>query len=257
MRVKPNSLLAVLVGLTLNLGLTATAHAALQGRDLNGSIGSFEAYYDTVLNITWLADANYAKTSGYAADGLMTWAEAITWAANLSFYNALTNQTYADWRLPTVAPVNGSDLNPNFSAIGSTDYGYNISAPGTTYAGSTASEMAHMFYNTLNNPGKYTPAGADSGCYGTRKDCLDNVGPFSNLQPWVYWSATEYGYATDHAWNFAMYLGSQSTYDKPGDFYAWAVSSGDVGISAVPEAQTYALMLAGLGLVGWRARRRG
>jgi hypothetical protein len=26
-----------------------TAHAALEGRDLNGSIGSFEAYYDTDL----------------------------------------------------------------------------------------------------------------------------------------------------------------------------------------------------------------
>ncbi len=28
-------------------------------------------------------------------------------------------------------------------------------------------------------------------------------------------------------------------------------------IATVPEAQTDALMLAGLGLIGWRARRRG
>jgi hypothetical protein len=28
--------------------------------------------YDTDLNVTWLADANYAQTSGYDADGFMT-----------------------------------------------------------------------------------------------------------------------------------------------------------------------------------------
>ena len=36
------------------------------------------AYYDNVANLTWLADANAAKTSGYDADGRMTWADAIT-----------------------------------------------------------------------------------------------------------------------------------------------------------------------------------
>lgn len=65
--------------------VSGAAQAALQGRDLNGSAGSFEAYYDTVLDITWLADADYAKTSGYDADGYMTWTAANTWAANLSF----------------------------------------------------------------------------------------------------------------------------------------------------------------------------
>lgn len=50
--------------------------------------------YDTDLNITWLADANYAKTSGYDADGLMTWAAANAWAQNLTYGG------YTDWRLP-------------------------------------------------------------------------------------------------------------------------------------------------------------
>lgn len=235
--------------------VTGTAHAALQGRDLNGSAGSFEAYYDTALDITWLADANYAKTSGYDADGLLNWAEANTWAANLSFTDG--DHVYDNWRLPTIEPVNGVSFNFSFALNGSTDKGYNVSEQGTAYAGSTGSEMAHLFYNTLNNPGNYTPEGTSRGCYtnGTSNTCLDNVGPFTNLQSDAYWSATGFAPNDSQAWSFFMFDGRQI--DGSVAFYrhAWAVSPGD--IAAVPEAQTYVLMLAGLGLIGWRARRHG
>lgn len=236
--------------------VSGAAHAALEGRDLNGSADSFEAYYDTVLDITWLADANYSKTSGYDADGKMDWATANTWAANLSFTDTVNNITYDNWRLPTVTPVNGTSFDYYYGFNGSTDAGYNISEQGTAFAGSTSSEMAYMFYNTLNNPSYYTPAGAVSGCYVSypSNTCLDNVAPFSNLQPDVYWSATEIAYP-DSAWFFVMSDGSQYDRHESYAFYAWAVSPGDV--AAVPEAETYALMLAGLGLIGWRARRRG
>ena len=49
------------------------------------SIGSAQAelfdrggglIYDDAQNITWLQDANYAKTSGYDSDGKMTFSEA-------------------------------------------------------------------------------------------------------------------------------------------------------------------------------------
>jgi len=46
--------------------------------------------YDNVLNITWLKDANYAKTSSYASDGRMTWSAANTWATNLRTTTACT-----------------------------------------------------------------------------------------------------------------------------------------------------------------------
>jgi hypothetical protein len=32
--------------------------------------------------------------------------------------------------------------------------------------------------------------------------------------------------------------------------------AGNLHVAAIPEPETYALMLAGLGLVGWMARRR-
>lgn len=37
---------------------------------------------------------------------------------------------------------------------------------------------------------------------------------------------------------------------------SWAMDNLSVSVSAVPEPQTYALLLAGLGVLGWAARRR-
>ena len=100
-------ILALLVG---GMALSGAAQAALIDRG-GGLI------YDTDLNITWLADANYAKTSGYDADGLMNWTTANAWAAGLSYGG------YSDWRLPT------SDTCVNFNCTGS--------------------EMGHLFYTEL------------------------------------------------------------------------------------------------------------
>ena len=69
------------------------------------------------------------------------------------------------------------------------------------------------------------------------------------------WSATSLPPSSGGAWAFNFDGGGLGAGSKDAGFYALAVSPGDVG--AVPEAQTYALMLAGLGLIGWRARRRG
>ena len=231
--------------------VSGAAQAALQGRDLNGSAASFEAYYDTDLNVTWLADANYARTSTYDTDGKMTWAAASVWAANLSFVDAVNNITYDNWRLPAVNPVNGSSFNYSNSYDGSTDVGYNISEQSTVFAGSTANEMAHLFYNTLDNKGycpvstNCSPAQVGSG--------LSNTGPFTNLQAGYYWSALEYAPHTNSAWLFHFGLGYQAPEVKTNGFYALAVSPGD--IAAVPEADTWAMLLAGLGLVGAGVRR--
>jgi hypothetical protein len=218
---------------------SGSAHAVLQGRNMDGNAATFEAYYDTDLDITWLGNANM--------NGLMTWAGANTWAANLSFYNPLTNQTYSDWRLPTTTDT-GTEL-CDF-AYGGTDCGYNVDT--------ASSEMAHLYFVTLGNQSAYTTTGAVSGAYegGTNPtSTFDNVGPFTNFQSGSYWSGTEYAPSPSSAWYFYTYYGYQSGGGESNSFYALAVSPGDV--AAVPEAETYALMLVGLGLIGWRARRRG
>lgn len=230
-----------LAAFSLTIGM---AHAALHDRG-GGLI------YDDVLNITWLQDANYAKTSGYDDDGLMTWEKAMAWAANLSYYDSVRNVTYSDWRLPRVNPINGIAFNFNLSTTGATDRGYNISAPGSTYAGYSGSEMAYMYYNNLGNKGYYAPIGiVHQAVYG-----LTNTGPFTNLKSYVYWSGLEYAPGTVLAWLFYTLDGAQLPQYLTDVNFAWAVRPGDVAVP-IPEPETYALMLAGLALVGVAARLR-
>ena len=143
---------AIILSLILTLGFTTFGYASLHDRG-GGLI------YDDVLNVTWLKDANYAKTSGYDSDGLMTWSEATTWATNLSYYDSVRNVTWTGWRLPYTLPVNGTSYGYDYAINGSTDEGYNVSAPASSYPGSTGSEMAYMFYNNLANKGYYTVNG--------------------------------------------------------------------------------------------------
>ncbi|MDB4529200.1 hypothetical protein N9193_04785 [Pseudomonadales bacterium] len=101
--------------------ISSSSHAALYDRG-NGLI------YDDVLDITWLQDANYAQTTGYDADGRMTWADANTWADQLSYGG------YDDWRLAS------ADWRPAWQS-NAPAHGYNV----------TTGELGHMFYNNLGN----------------------------------------------------------------------------------------------------------
>jgi sugar lactone lactonase YvrE len=178
--------------------------------------------YDTVLDVTWLQDANYAQTSGYDSDGRMTWNEAVAWADSLEYGG------FSNWRLPKTMPVNGSEYIYSPVYDGSTDSGYNISAPESAYPGSIGSEMAHLFYSTLKNIGFYDVDGNDfQPGYG-----LQNTGPFINLGAEDYWSGTQYLPVSTSAWDFDFDYGRQSDVGKTGDsnVYAWAVRDGDVRV---------------------------
>lgn len=224
-----------LASIVLALGLVSgSAHAALQGRDLNGSPGSFEAYYDTDRNITWLADANYAKTSGYDADGKMDWAAANYWVANLSFTDGVN--VYDNWRLPATSQPDASCSDQS----GGASFGY----------GCTGSEMGHLYYTELGNKGAYDAAGAFQPGYW-----LTNKGPFTNFQSSSYWSGTEYA-PTDYAWFFNTTDGHQGAFSKNYNIYAWAVRPGDVAAVPIPAA-AWLLGSGLLGLIGVARRQRG
>ncbi|MHB8472652.1 MAG: Lcl domain-containing protein [Gammaproteobacteria bacterium] len=210
----------------------------LQARYLGNST-TINAYYDTALNITWLANANAAVGSAYdtysPGTGLMNWTTANTWAANLNI-NGVTG-----WRLPKMTDPNATCNTVTYSGG---PCGYNN--PST-------SELAHMFYTTLGDKGYANTSGASPQAgYG-----LTNTGPFSNIQSSIYWSATEYAPYTSRAWYFVTGYGDQYDRSKSYSLYAWAVHAGDAGASAVPVPAAVWLFSSGLmGLVGMSGKRR-
>jgi len=235
-----------------------TWETTLQGRDLDGDlVNGYEAYYDTALNITWLADANYAKTSGYDSDGLINWDGAKKWAAELNV-NGKTG-----WRLPTMSDTGASGCDD--STANGIHCGYNVQTL-NPISGLAYSELAYLYYTTLGNKAYCAPG--DDGCLDIQDGGgLTNVGNFKNVDPTFfeypyffkqsYWTEVEYAPGLDAVWAFSMSGGYQySNYSKtqPLGMWAWAVHSGD--IAAVPEPQTYALALAGLAAAALMARKR-
>lgn len=176
---KPLTYLVLLAG----MGLAYTAEATLIDRVF--------AVYDTDLNISWLKDANYSQTSGYDADGRMTWQAANTWAASLNIGG------YTGWRLPTALNADGS---------GPCGPAYNC----------TGSELGHLFY---------TEGGLTSSQNINASTVLKSF--FSNMQNSDYWSGTEYAPNPNNAWNFNTDNGNQNNDNKDNNNYAWAVRSGD------------------------------
>ena len=243
----------------LALGVvSASADAALLGRDLNGSPGSFEAYYDTTLDMTWLANANLGATNtfgvaGINAQGRMTWPTANDWIAAMNSANYLGINT---WRLPEMFDINGDGCTVNsLSSFNGGDCGYNVVSTGPQ-----ASEMASLFYDTLGNLAFFnTSGGIQLAQLG-----IQNTGPFQNLGNTLYWygqetttnsSGVDQGLPALNAWYFGMPSGAQRPQDKlDPSLTAWAVFSGDVSVVPVPAAVW--LFGSALGLLGFSARRR-
>lgn len=184
--------------------------------------------YDTDLNITWLADANFISTSGYDADGLVTWRTALQFAANAEI------DGIGGWRLP--------DMPHNLTL---NDLGFN----------NTSSEMGHLFYEELGGV-------AGSSIFDTHNS---NFSYFTNIQSctgensgsWSYgsyWGAQpiigdripifvfdDQNAVTSNENGLLTHIGSTS------NGYVWLVHDGDVGAASVPEPGIVLLLLFGMG----------
>ncbi len=221
--------------------------------------------YDDVLDITWLQDANYAHSigAGHMGSGEFRWADAVAWVAALDY------RGYTAWRLPTVAPVNGTSFQRAFSNNGSTDFGYARTGPDGGWrdgAGKPVSELGHMFYVNLGNAGACMPLDATpDGCnppaeYGAVNTHF--VDGATGLQVAITgivegWYVTGTELSERESWEFSFsYGGSHVSGKQPG--WVWPVSDGDIAGSSqdAPEPPGLALLAAGLaGLLG-RARRQ-
>jgi hypothetical protein len=100
--------------------------------------------------------------------------------------------------------------------------------------------MGHLWYLELGNV-----AGA-----------MTETGNFQNLQSYAYWSGTEFPFVPVNAYYFITLNGDQEGhYEQADPFYAMAVRDGDVA-AAVPEPETYALMLGGLAALALARRQQ-
>jgi hypothetical protein len=191
------------------LGIPLTSAAALHDR--GGGL-----FYDDLLDITWLGDANAAKSLGlgaYPPGGVLNWNDAYAFAENFEYFDTVRQVTWNDWRLPKA----------NTTGTGLPCVGYLC----------LNSELGHMFYvnfavppgfaanaSTLPAPQPYR------GVFVNEDSFLNGVG--------TYW-AGEYELNSAAAWFFSTSGGLQSVNPKSAvEGMAWLVRNGDVAIQPVP-----------------------
>lgn len=221
-------------------------HAELTSYNPNG----VDLVYSSISDVTWTKNANLFKTL-YDADNTLiskiaavapsyndpayglqtidagdfnTGNGRVTWWGALAFVDYLNSITYGgsdQWRLPTVV---------------NTRTGYSTPTNGVA----AGDELPELFYQELE---------------GTAVNPIPNTDTFDNEQSYYYWSGTEYAPNSVSAWIFGTLNGYQGgSNGKHFQYHAWAVSPGQV--AAVPEADTAAMLLAGLGILGTVMRRR-
>ena len=237
---KQSRLWSVIFACLTSFAATATNAALISRR-------GGQAVYDTDLDITWIGNANLAKSDTFGlaiggslgtypgdtssvdgfifSDGTMNWPGAKFWIDAMNASNGGTGYLgFNDWRLPiTVQPDPGCS----------------------------------------NQTADVPPQGYGTGCIGSEMGHLSNVegisaaapGLFSNVKSNTifYWSGTEYTPDTSNAWNFYFgFIGEQYPDLKYINGYAWAVRSGDV----IPVPAAVWLFSSGLiGLLGVASRK--
>ena len=183
--------------------------------------------YDTVNGVTWLADADFPATNRFGlplcsgsgtqpcvnASGSLDYQSAAAWVSAINAANFLG---HSNWQLPTTPTLDHGcgKTGPNGNSFG---YGCSVSAFGSLY------------YNALGlrAPNTAVPIPAKA------------VGPFTNLQPYLYWSqisAGSQGYET-----FSFATGWRGANTGPHFIYLWPMVPGK--IAGTPPAQGMGLQL--------------
>ncbi len=207
---------------------TITAQGALLGRaeTMPGEM-DYRAYYDNVLDLTWLANPKAAAGSTFddgpsTTDGNLSWASTQAWLGSL---NSAVHLGAADWRLPDV------DVNGDTIIVG-------CGGP----AACPDNEMGH--HSQANDVQFHAICQLSGVC---------DPGPFGSIGANYYWSSTP-APGANTAWAFYFPMNEIWTLDKvSGGGAAWAVRDGD--IASVPAPGAIWLLGTGLGAIGWMRRQ--
>jgi uncharacterized protein (TIGR03437 family) len=193
--------------------------------------------YDTVSNITWLANANLATSNRFTlpvcngtgtgiqtcvnASGSMNYGAAAAWVAAMNAANYLG---HTNWQLPTTPLVDNTcgKTGPSGASFG---------------FGCTAGAL-DTIYNTvgLKSPNTAVPVPGNT------------AGPFSNVPPYLYWSqsVSSAGVSSGNA-TFSFATGWQGANTLPNFLYLWPMIPGKLagtppasgtGLQVNPGGQT-------------------
>ena len=202
----------------------ASAYVAAVIAASGGVIHDTPNLYDNPSNSgTYTLSAGDFITSGSLA-GTMSWFGAKAWVNYLNTTNYAGTNT---WALPTTVDSDSS-------------WGYPNGASGNP--SQSSSQMAQLFYGNLGQVQGTPITTTHNSSYAL----------FSQVQSYAYWSGAEYSAYPLLAWDFVTYDGTQDSDGKNYDYYALAVSPGQVSAVPVPGAA----WLLGSGLMGLAGLRR-
>jgi uncharacterized protein (TIGR03437 family) len=163
--------------------------------------------YDSVNNITWLADANLAATNRFGLpscngssskqtcanpSGSVNYQAAVAWVAGMNGANYLGHN---NWQLPTTPLIdsNCGKTGPNGASFG---------------FGCTAGALDAMYNELgLKSPNTAVPVSTSM------------AGPFSNLQPYLYWSGSQGSSPAQGNATFSFATGWQGANTLPNFLY--------------------------------------
>ena len=208
------TLLLVTLLLVAGMVFASPASAELYSR-ANGTM-----VYDSDLNITWLADANYAATLYEQSCGdLGTKNGKMEWIKAMSFADNLVYGGFSDWRLPKSAQPDQSCQGQNPAETGGGSFGFYC----------IGSEMGHLFYGDIKQ-----------GLGGKAEESIvkthnENYNLFHNIASNIYWQSTEFAPFPVIALNFHTNDGYMNFNSKSVLLHAWPVRDGDVGLEAKGE----------------------
>jgi uncharacterized protein (TIGR03437 family) len=190
--------------------------------------------YDTVNNISWLADANLAASNRFGLpvcnasstqvcvnpSGSMSYQAAAAWVQAMNAANYLG---HTNWQLPTT-PL--ADSGCGFIGPQNDSFGYNCSA----------SALGSLYYNGLGLKAPNTAVPIPTS----------TAGPFSNFQPYLYWSQTTPPNGTGYG-TFSFASGFQGSNTAPNFLYVLPMIQGKIpgtppatgaGLEVNPGGQT-------------------
>jgi hypothetical protein len=179
--------------------------------------------FDTANDVSWLADANLAASNRFGlplctstadpkacvnASGSMSYQAAAAW---VNAMNAAHYLGHSNWQLPTAPSI---DNTCPFTGPHGEPFGFNC----------MGSALGSLYYNALGFQAPNTAVPIPN----------NTVGPFSNFQPYLYWSQTTVTQTGSGFGTFSFNTGFHGSNTKPN--YLYVLPMIQAKISGTPPA---------------------